>query len=114
MASDLIERLDVDASRLELSRRSDLRTIAKDIHDAMEALAIEREGHAAARQDFHTMQLAADALRKRTEKAETALAEIANEPEVHTKLSQERLCCKFQDIAKRSLAARFLAQEEGR
>lgn len=32
-----------------------------------------------------------------------ALREIADETEIHTKLSQFRLCCKFQDIARRAL-----------
>lgn len=34
-----------------------------------------------------------------------ALEEIRDESEVHTKLNQERLCCKFQDIAARALAS---------
>jgi len=33
------------------------------------------------------------------EKYKAALEEIANEKEIHTKLNQERLCCKFQHIA---------------
>ena len=32
-----------------------------------------------------------------------ALIGIASEKEVHTKLNQERLCCKFQDIAIRAI-----------
>lgn len=32
-----------------------------------------------------------------------ALEQVAGETEVHTKLNQERLCCKFQDIAQRAL-----------
>ncbi len=34
---------------------------------------------------------------------QTALYEIANEEEIHTKLNQYRLCCKFQSIAMRAL-----------
>lgn len=52
---------------------------------------------------------AADELaRLSTELAEArnALREIANEPEVHTKLNQERLCCKFQDIASSALVSK--------
>ena len=33
----------------------------------------------------------------------TALKEIAECKDVHTKLTQERLCCKFQDIAIKAL-----------
>ena len=35
--------------------------------------------------------------------ATTALKEIANEEVTHTKLNQQRLCCKFKDIASRVL-----------
>jgi hypothetical protein len=44
-------------------------------------------------------------LRKQLAEARAALKKIADEPEVHTKLNQERLCCKFQDIATRALGA---------
>jgi len=43
----------------------------------------------------------------------TALATIRDEPEVHTKLNQERLCCKFQDIAARVLSERKEGQADG-
>lgn len=39
----------------------------------------------------------------RIEALEAALREIADETEVHTKLNQERLCCKFQHIARSAL-----------
>ena len=38
------------------------------------------------------------------ERMRNALMAIANETEIHTKLNQERLCCKFQDIAMNALA----------
>ena len=39
----------------------------------------------------------------KVEKLEAALREIAECEDVHTKLNQERLCCKFQSIAIRAL-----------
>jgi hypothetical protein len=44
------------------------------------------------------------ALLDRIASLEAALAAIRDEAEIHTKLNQERLCCKFQDIAARALA----------
>lgn len=48
---------------------------------------------------------AVEELREQLATARGALQEIADQPEVHTKLNQERLCCKFQDIAVRALGA---------
>jgi DUF438 domain-containing protein len=39
------------------------------------------------------------------ERLRKALETIASETEVHTKLNQERLCCKFQHIARAALDA---------
>ncbi len=41
--------------------------------------------------------------RPEEDKLKKALAEIASEKDVHTKLNQFRLCCKFQSIAMRAL-----------
>ena len=41
--------------------------------------------------------------RPEEERLRKALLEIANEKEIHTKLNQERLCCKFQSIAMEAL-----------
>ena len=38
-----------------------------------------------------------------TERLKDALREIVNEKEIHTKLNQERLCCRFQSIAMEAL-----------
>ena len=47
---------------------------------------------------------ARSALLARYEEMRMALERIANETEVHTKLNQVRLCCKFQDIARAALS----------
>lgn len=39
----------------------------------------------------------------RIEELETALKKIANDEVTHTKLNQQRLCCKFQGIAMEAL-----------
>lgn len=44
-----------------------------------------------------------DELADEIERLETALKKIANDEVTHTKLNQERLCCKFQDIAMEAL-----------
>lgn len=44
-------------------------------------------------------------LREQLATARAALQEIAGEDEIHTKLNEVRLCCKFQDIAVRALGA---------
>ncbi len=41
--------------------------------------------------------------RPEEDKLRKALAEIANEEEIHTKLNQYRLCCEFQTIAMKAL-----------
>ena len=42
-------------------------------------------------------------LKHMNKKLTKALEEIAEEKEIHTKLNQERLCCKFQGIAMEAL-----------
>lgn len=51
-----------------------------------------------------------DQVAEKLAKAQAALREIADEAELHTKLNQERLCCKFQHIA--AMALEDIAEEK--
>lgn len=110
-ATDIIWRLNIDADRLKLSKRADLHAICGDIREAAATLASLREEQDSWRRVAERLETEKQAAEASNEALRVALERIRDESEVHTKLNQERLCCKFQDIAAEALAA---LQAEGR